>query len=204
MIIRTAFRHQQCYRSSTTVCRGPKPPLSPEPIFSHDWCGSLLANARFISCIEQAGLTSAQFQELLYLLGVTDAKDQPPMSFRLKLFHRRRERVLPLNASNGALPSVSTAAETSSAEPNPQLQSHFLTLLPFDVRLMVYEHVLVVKPRLHVVDWQAHVKLSYHECDEPENDSIGHRKCWNHLNGLSKMFKRFVITLGILQTCRIV
>ena len=126
------------------------------------------------------------------------------MSFRLKLFHRRREKVSPFNASNGALPSVSTAAETSSAEPNPQLQSLFLTLLPFDVRLMVYEHLLVVKPRLHVVDWQAHVKLSHLECDEPENDSIRHRKCWNHLNGLSKMFKRAVITLGVLQTCRIV
>ena len=64
LIIRTAFRRQQCYRSSKTACLYPKPPISSEPSVNHDWSGSLLAYARSISCIEQAGLTSAQLHGL--------------------------------------------------------------------------------------------------------------------------------------------
>ena len=64
LIIRTAFSHQRCYRSSTTACLCPTPPVSSEPNFNHDWSGSLLAYARFTSCIVQAGLTSAQLHEL--------------------------------------------------------------------------------------------------------------------------------------------
>ena len=126
------------------------------------------------------------------------------MSFRLKLFHRRREKASPPNPSNDALPSGPTAAETSSAEPNPQLQSLFLTLLPLDIRLLIYEHILVVKPRVHIVDWHPHAKLSHIGCEEPRNDSIRHSKCWNHRNGEGELLKPAVITLGILQCCRLV
>lgn len=41
-----------------------QPSISSDPGFNNDWFGSLLAYARFISCIEQAGLTSAQLHEL--------------------------------------------------------------------------------------------------------------------------------------------
>lgn len=126
------------------------------------------------------------------------------MSFRLKLLHRRREKASPLNPSNDALRSGPTAAETSSAEPNPQLQSLFLTLLPLDIRLLIYEHVLVVKPRVHIVDWHPQAKLFHIGCDEPGNDSIRHGKCWNHRNGEGELLKPAVITLGILQSCRLV
>ena len=126
------------------------------------------------------------------------------MSFRLKLFHRRREKASAPNSSNDALPSGTAGAETSSACPNPQLQSLFLTLLPLDVRLLIYEHILVVKPRLHIVDWHPHEKLSHIECEEPGNDSIRHGKCWNHRNGEGTLLKPAVITLGILQSCKLV
>lgn len=126
------------------------------------------------------------------------------MSFRLKLFHRRREKASSPNRSDAALPSRSTRAETSSAEPNPQLQSLFLTLLPRDVRLLIYEHLILVKPRLHVVDWYPHAKISHIGCEEPGNDSIRHAKCWNHRNGEGELLKPAVVKLGILQTCRLV
>ena len=109
------------------------------------------------------------------------------MSLRLKIFPRGRGKA------------------SSSAKPNPQLQSLFLTLLPLDVRLLIYEHILVVKQRLHVVDWHRHdAKLSHIACDGPGNDTIRHSKCWNHMDGLGKPFKPTVITLGILQSCRLV
>ena len=126
------------------------------------------------------------------------------MSFRLKLFDRRREKPSPPNPSNDILPSGTTSAETSSVEPNPQLQCLFLTLLPLDVRLLVYEHILVVKPRVHIVDWYPHAKLSHIGCEEPENDSIRHGKCCNHRSGEGMLRKPAVITLGILQCCRLV
>ena len=109
------------------------------------------------------------------------------MSFRLKLFRRRGEKASPPNSSNDALPSGTAGAETSSAIPNPQLQSLFLTLLPLDIRLLIYEHILVFKPRVHIVDWHPHAKLSHIEYKEPGNDSVRHDKCWN---------------LGILQSCK--
>ena len=123
------------------------------------------------------------------------------MSFRLKLFHRRREKASSPTPSNDALPSGPTSVEISSAKSNPQLQSLFLTLLPLDVRLLIYEYIIVVKPRLHVVDWYPHAKLSHIGCEEPGNDSIRHGKCWNHTSG---EVKPAVVELGILQTCRLV
>ena len=126
------------------------------------------------------------------------------MSFRRKLFQRRREKASPPNSSNDALPSGAAGGETSVAKSNPQLQSLFLTLLPLDIRLLIYEHLLFVKPRLHIVDWHPHAKLSHIECEEPGNDSIRHGKCWNHRNGEGELLKPAVITLGILQSCRLV
>lgn len=126
------------------------------------------------------------------------------MSFRLKLFHRRREKALPPSPSNDALPSGTAGAETSSAKPNPQLQSLFLTLLPLDVRLLIYEHILVVKPRVHLVDWYSLAKISHIGCEEPGNDSIRHSKCWSHRNGEGELPKPAVTILGILQSCKLV
>ena len=126
------------------------------------------------------------------------------MSFRLKLFHRRREKASPANNNNDASTSGPTCAETSPAEPIPQLQSLFLTLLPLDIRLLVYDHILVVKPRLHIVDWHPHAKLSHIKCEEPGNDRVRHGKCWNHRNGEGELLKPAVITLGILQSCKLV
>ena len=126
------------------------------------------------------------------------------MSFHLKLFHRRREKASSPKLNDDALPSGPILAETSSAKPNLQLQSLFLTLLPIDVRLLIYEHIIVVKPRLHVVDWYPHGKLSHIGCEEPGNDNIRHAKCWNHRNGEGGLLKPAVVKLGILQTCRLV
>ena len=126
------------------------------------------------------------------------------MSFHLKLFHRRREKASSPKNSDDALPAGPTLAETSSAKPNPQLQSLFLTRLPLDVRLLIYEHIIVVKPRLHVVGWNPHAKLSHFGCEEPGNDSIRHAKCWNHRKGEGELLKPAVVNLGILQTCSLV
>ena len=126
------------------------------------------------------------------------------MSFRLKIFHRHRERASSPKSSDDALTPGPTFAETSLAKPNPQLQSLFLTLLPLDVRLLIYEHIIVVKPRIHVADWYPPARLSNVGCEEPGNERIRHAKCWNHRIGEGELLKPSVVELGILQTCKLV
>jgi len=50
------------------------------------------------------------------------------------------------------------------ADPHPQLQSLFLTRLPIEIRLLIYERLLASASRLHIVGRNGGKSLDYREC----------------------------------------
>lgn len=106
-----------------------------------------------------------------------------PSFLRLRRQKKERPRI------NGTAKHSSLASNPNppSKHPNPQLQSLFITCLPLDIRVLIYEYVLASTERLHIINWLT--SLGHVECkeevvlDTSDNDrrsgarSVTHNKC---------------------------
>ena len=64
------------------------------------------------------------------------------------------------------------------ADPHPQLQSLFLTRLPIEIRLLIYERLLASASRLHIVERKGGRSLGHRECKYAKGfDLCTHSPC---------------------------
>ena len=137
-----------------------------------------------------------------------------PSFLRLRRQKKDRPRI------DGTAKDSSPASNPNapSKQPNPQLQSLFITRLPLDIRVLIYEFVLASAECLHIIDWLTN--LGHVECkeeaelDNSDSDrrsgarSVTHNKCLGYetperaLSGPWPMIDEG--KMGLLACCGIV
>jgi hypothetical protein len=129
------------------------------------------------------------------------------MYVRFEFLRRRHDRKA--DAEDGAPGPKSSTANSPSLQrnfrheenaalithkpPMTQFQSPFLTRLPLDIRLLIYERVLAAARRLHIVEEGSGKNLGHIECNFPKGDGgIAHCNCWAvyTANGLTELKAR--------------